>query len=260
MVHLCRPREEKNLVPLGQKRENQPLWFASPPPSWHSSEQSLSESSSLTFFCSSLIICSTLSSVPASEISPGFLSKSPLNCFLCFLSASCLQFVTYKITSMKIYHFHYVKYLYEIWCYSTYLLFLLYFYKSSFCIRFGRLVKFNHLTTFIRIFRSGKYDSILTIIITGLEVNYHIEVILCILKISSFHIGHTTTVKSLDMSRVCLYDLYCFIKEQTWTTKIKRINLGPWEQLNWPVKHIPQNNGTTSYMNTQFFFQMGNNH
>ena len=89
IAHLWSPRAENNLLPVGHKRENNPSLGSSAT----SSTSSVSvpfESSWSPFFWFSLVLCSSpLSSVPASAISPGFLSNSPLNCLRAFFSTSC---------------------------------------------------------------------------------------------------------------------------------------------------------------------------
>lgn len=89
--HLFSPRAENIRLPEGQKRDNQSLGRSSAVLS------SLNWEDVSSSFCSNLSEFSWISPefrsspsiAPASEISPGFLSNSPLNCFLAFFSTSC---------------------------------------------------------------------------------------------------------------------------------------------------------------------------
>lgn len=92
IVHLWRPRAENNLLPVGHKRENKPTLGALAA-FWSNASSSIpSESSwsSFLWFWFSLAPLSSVSWVPTSAISPGFLSNSPLNCLRAFFSNSCL--------------------------------------------------------------------------------------------------------------------------------------------------------------------------
>lgn len=89
MAHLLSPRDSKSLLPEGQKRENQLVRGVSGGASCESSKVVSSESPSDLSSWLSLDIWSPSTSALASAISPGFLSNSPLNCFLAFFSTSC---------------------------------------------------------------------------------------------------------------------------------------------------------------------------
>lgn len=87
MVHLLMPILVNNLRPLGQYVENNPNRGVLVSDGSKPSVSSFSESTSSV--CSDLISVMELSLLSAaSAISPGFLSKSPLNCLRAFFSAS----------------------------------------------------------------------------------------------------------------------------------------------------------------------------
>lgn len=111
IVHLRFQKDDINL--LGQKRENRPIWGASGATSCESSDELLpseppcpSSSSLLSLIFWSL----SSSSAVTSAISPGLLSKRPLNCFRAFFSAS-YTWIGFRI-SLNLYVFNH-SYVYK---------------------------------------------------------------------------------------------------------------------------------------------------
>lgn len=105
IVHLLSPSEEKIRLAEGQMRARSPGLSSSKanPESARGIASFASVSLSAVDAASPEPVVSVLlpsgSPTPTSEISPGFLSNSPLNCFLAFFSVSCFRNYIYIYTT-----------------------------------------------------------------------------------------------------------------------------------------------------------------